>query len=202
MSDLIPVVRDALVAARDRLDELASSPGFVARVAGAGEAMAGALAAGGKVISCGNGGSMSQAMHFAEEFTGRFRDNRRPLSVLAISDPAYLTCASNDFGFEHSFERFVRAVGNAGDVLLAISTGGASVNVVAAARAANALGMTTIALVGRHGSPLGELARIELVTPSAHADDAQDQHAVVLHALVRMTEIRLGVATPGGVPTR
>ena len=94
----------------------------------AGELMVEALKKGGKILSCGNGGSMSDAMHFAEELTGRFRDNRQGMPAIAISDPTHITCVGNDFGFDYIFSRYVEAVGNSVDVLLAISTSGNSAN--------------------------------------------------------------------------
>src|SRR5690242_13852537 len=103
--------------------------------------MSGSLKSGGKVISCGNGGSMCEAMHFAEELSGRYRDDRRALAAISISDPSHLTCVANDYGFEFVFSRFVEAMGNKGDVLLAISTSGNSANVLRAIEAARSKGM-------------------------------------------------------------
>ena len=116
--------------------------------------LADTFAAGGRAYSCGNGGSMCDAMHFAEELTGRFRDNRPGYAAMAIADPSHLSCVGNDYGYEQVFARFVEAHGRAGDVLLAISTSGTSRNVVAAAQAARRLGVRVIALTGRAGTPL------------------------------------------------
>jgi len=155
----------------------------------AGDAMVASLKSGGKVIACGNGGSMTDAMHFAEEMTGRFRGDRKALAALAISDPAHLTCTANDFGFEHVFSRFVEAHGNEGDVLLAISTSGNSANVVNAAKAARRLGMKVVALSGRDGGALAAESDIEIRAPHAEFSDfPQEIHIKVIHVLVEHVE--------------
>src|ERR1700720_2308510 len=154
-----------------------------------------ALVAGNRAYSCGNGGSMCDAMHFAEELTGRFRRDRRPLGALAISDPGHLTCTANDFGYPEVFARFVQAHGRAGDVLLAISTSGTSANVLAAAEAARDRSMPVIALTGRPGSPLARLARVEVCTPAGRfADRVQELHIKVIHVLIELVEHRLNLA--------
>ena len=134
---------------------------LAAVVAGA-EAMAQSISAGGKVISCGNGGSMCDAMHFAEELTGRYRDDRKALPALSISDPSHLSCVGNDHGYEFVFSRFVEAMGRPGDVLLAISTSGNSPNVVRAAEAAKEAGMTVVGLTGKDGGTLAPLCDVEV----------------------------------------
>jgi D-sedoheptulose 7-phosphate isomerase len=131
-------------------------------------------------------------MHFAEELTGRFRDDRRGYAALAISDPGHLTCVGNDYGYERVFARFVEAHGRAGDVLLAITTSGTSRNVVAAAQAARGLGMKVIALTGRAGTPITEVADVALVTPGGrYADRVQELHIKVIHILIELVERRL-----------
>ena len=144
----------------------------LAAVAAGAEAMAQSISAGGKVISCGNGGSMCDAMHFAEELTGRYRDDRMALPALSISDPSHLSCVGNDHGYEFVFSRFVEAMGRPGDVLLAISTSGNSPNVVRAAEAAKEAGMTVVGLTGKDGasSPRSATSRSAFrgpVTPTA-----------------------------------
>ncbi len=142
-------VQRTLAEAADSLSRLQSDTAMLERIAQAGVMLAETFAAGGRAYSCGNGGSMCDAMHFAEELTGRFRDDRRGYAALAISDPGHLTCVGNDYGYERVFARFIEAHGRAGDVLLAITTSGTSRNVVAAAQAAKGLGMKVIALTGR-----------------------------------------------------
>jgi D-sedoheptulose 7-phosphate isomerase len=135
---------------------------------------------------------MCDAMHFAEELTGRFRDDRRGYAALAISDPGHLTCVGNDYGYERVFARFIEAHGRAGDVLLAITTSGTSRNVVAAAQAAKGLGMKVIALTGRAATPITELADIALVTPGGrYADRVQELHIKVIHILIELVERKL-----------
>jgi D-sedoheptulose 7-phosphate isomerase len=146
---------------------------------------------GGRVYACGNGGSMSDAMHFAEELTGRFRNNRAGLPAQAISDVGHLTCVANDFGYDQVFSRYVQAHGRNGDCLLAISTSGKSANVVNAAVAAKALGMTVIALTGREHSELGVLSDVGIATPAGEfADRAQELHIKVIHILIELIERR------------
>ena len=148
--------------------------------------------AGGKVLSCGNGGSLCDAMHFAEEMTGRFRNDRQPYAAIAISDPSHMACVGNDYGYEAVFSRYVEGVAKKGDVLLAISTSGTSRNILAAVRAAKAQGVKVIGLTGRHDSPLEELADVAVVTPAGrYADRVQELHIKVIHILIELTERQL-----------
>ncbi|MFT5009980.1 MAG: D-sedoheptulose 7-phosphate isomerase, partial [Pseudomonadales bacterium] len=143
----------------------------------------------GKVISCGNGGSMCDAMHFAEELTGRYRDNRPSLAALSISDPSHITCVGNDYGFDSVFSRFIEGMGNSGDVLLAISTSGNSKNVLEAAKAAKAKGMTVVALTGKDGGQLASVCDVEIRAPwSGYADRVQEIHIKVIHSLIDYIE--------------
>lgn len=142
-----------------------------------------------KVISCGNGGSMCDAMHFAEELTGRFRNDRKPFPAIAISDPSYISCTANDYGYDKVFSRFVEAMGNKGDVLLAISTSGNSENVINAVRAAKIKGMKVIGLTGKDGGKMAGLCDIEIRSPkSDYADRAQEIHIKVIHSLIHLVE--------------
>lgn len=158
------------------------------------EAMSQAIQHGGKIISCGNGGSMCDAMHFAEELSGRFRDNRRALAAISISDPSHLSCVSNDYGYDFVFSRFIEGLGQANDVLLGISTSGNSKNVILAVEAAKAKGMKTIVLTGKDGGKLAGLADIEIRTPHSNfADRAQEIHIKVIHSLILGIEQTLGI---------
>ena len=144
-----------------------------------------ALKNGKKLISCGNGGSMSDAMHFAEELSGRFRNERKALAALSISDPTHISCVANDFGYEYVFSRYVEALGCEGDVLLGISTSGNSKNVINAVEASKNKGMKTVVLTGKTGGLLSNLADIEIRAPhSEFADRAQEIHIKVIHALI------------------
>ncbi len=150
------------------------------------------IANGGKAISCGNGGSMSDAMHFAEELTGRFRNDRPSLAAISISDPSYLTCVGNDYGYDSIFSRFIEGVGKEGDVLLAISTSGNSANVVKAIGAARAKGMKVIGLTGKDGGKMAGLCDVEIRAPhSTYADHAQEIHIKVIHCLIMGVEAAL-----------
>jgi D-sedoheptulose 7-phosphate isomerase len=143
----------------------------------------------GKVISCGNGGSMSDAMHFAEEMTGRFRENRGPLAAIAISDPSHLSCISNDYGYDFVFSRFVESIGRSEDVLLAISTSGNSKNVINAINSAKEKGMFVIGLTGKDGGKMANLVDLEIRAPKSEwADRVQEIHIKIIHSLIHYIE--------------
>lgn len=147
--------------------------------------MSEALSNGNKIISCGNGGSMCDAMHFAEELSGKFRNDRKGLAALSISDPSHITCVANDYGFDEIFSRYVEAVGNKGDILLGISTSGNSGNVINAVEVARKQGIKTIVLTGKTGGALAEIADLEIRAPrSKYADRAQEIHIKVIHTLI------------------
>jgi D-sedoheptulose 7-phosphate isomerase len=156
----------------------------------AGDLMIDAINSGNKIISCGNGGSMCDAMHFAQEMTGRFKNSRKALPAIAISDPTHLTCVGNDYGFAHVFEKYVEALGKENDILLAISTSGNSENVIKAAQAAKIAGMKIIGLTGNEGGKLGPVCDIEIRAPrTKYADRAQEIHVKVIHCLIRLWEL-------------
>ena len=158
----------------------------------AGNLMVSAIQSGGKIISCGNGGSMCDAMHFAEELTGRYRDDRRAIPALSISDPSHISCVGNDYGYEFIFSRYVEALGQNGDVLLAISTSGNSKNVIRAIEAARSKGMKVVGLTGKDGGKMAELCDVEIRAPfSNFADRAQEIHIKVIHTLIDFIEHHL-----------
>lgn len=160
-----------------------------AKIISAGELIVAGLKNGGKVISCGNGGSMSDAMHFAEELTGRYRNDRKAIPAIAISDPSYMSCVSNDYGYDFVFSRFLEAFGNSNDVLVAISTSGNSVNVLNAIQVAKSKGMKIIGLTGKDGGKMAGLCDIEIRAPhSNYADRAQEIHIKVIHSLIDFIE--------------
>jgi D-sedoheptulose 7-phosphate isomerase len=161
----------------------------IAAIEKAGNLLVDAFKNGNKAISCGNGGSMCDAMHFAEELSGRFRDNRKPLPALSISDPSHISCVANDYGYEHIFSRYIDALGNKGDVLLAISTSGNSANVINAIISAQKKGMLVIGLTGKDGGKMASLCDVEIRAPrSAYADRAQEIHIKVIHSLIHYVE--------------
>lgn len=150
---------------------------------------------GNKIISCGNGGSMCDAMHFAEELSGRFRNDRKGLAAISISDPSHISCVANDYGYEYVFSRYLEALGNTGDVLLGISTSGNSENVIKAVELAKSKGIRTIVLTGKTGGKLATLSDLEIRAPhSEYADRAQEIHIKVIHALIDGIEKELNLA--------
>lgn len=176
------------------LEEFSNNQDNLHLIQNAAQVFTQAIDSGHKIISCGNGGSMSDAMHFAEELTGRYRDSRKSLSAIAISDPGFITCAANDFGYEHVFERFIEGMGKSGDVLLAISTSGNSENVLLAAKKAKELNIKVIALTGKDGGKLAALADVEIRAPNSdYADRVQEIHIKVIHIFIHLIEKSLGL---------
>ena len=155
----------------------------------AGKLMVSALQGGKKIISCGNGGSMSDAMHFAEELSGRYRDDRKALAAVSISDPTHISCVGNDYGYEYIFSRYLEAVGNEGDVLLGISTSGNSKNVLNAIEVARKKGIKVVGLTGKDGGKMDGLCDVEIRAPhSKYADRAQEIHIKCIHSLIDYIE--------------
>ena len=189
MKDIQGIIGHSLEEARNELESFLADPCTVPAIEAAARAMAECLGTGGKVLACGNGGSLCDATHFTEELTGRFRNDRCPLPAMAINDPAYLTCVGNDYSFEDVFSRWVEAFGKPGDLLLAISTSGTSANVLKAAEAARKLGMKVVALTSKKGKPLSELADVSVMAPDApHSDRIQEIHIKVIHILIETIE--------------
>ena len=174
-----------------RLTEWLAGPEQTAIVRRLGDHLADRLAGGARVLTCGNGGSMCDAMHMAEELSGRFRGDRRPFAAQAISDPAHLTCVANDYGFEHVFSRGVQAWGRDGDVLVVFSTSGTSANVVRAAATARGCGMSVAGILGRDGGQLAGLCDWSVVVPGTTSDRIQEVHIKVVHLLIEAIERRL-----------
>lgn len=182
----------SLTEAQFALAALLANRAALAAIETAGQALCSTLRSGGRVFSCGNGGSMCDAMHFAEELSGRYREDRRALPALAISDPGYLSCVANDFGYDQVFARYLEAHARSGDCLLAISTSGKSENVLGAARLARQLGVRVIGLTGRQDAPLSQTVDIEICTPvGAFADRIQELHIKVIHILIELVEREL-----------
>ena len=171
------------------LSDFVSNQANFEKLEQAGRLMVDALKNKNKIISCGNGGSMSDAMHFAEELTGRFRDNRPSIAAISISDPSHISCVANDYGYDFIFSRYLEGVGNPGDVLLAISTSGNSRNVVKAAETAKEKGMKVVGLSGKKGGELAPLCDIEIrVSHMGYADRIQEIHIKIIHSLIRFIE--------------
>jgi len=184
--------KEDFLEAKEVLDKFLSDEKNFEKLEKAGMLMVKAVNSGNKLISCGNGGSMSDAMHFAEELTGQFRDRRKAIAALSISDPSHLTCTANDYGFEAIFSRFVEAHGNAGDVLLAISTSGNSENIIKAVHAAKKKGMKIISLTGKDGGKLADLSDVEIRAPhSGYSDRIQEIHIKIIHSLIHYIECNI-----------
>ncbi len=188
--DLTPSLREA----RRVLDETLARADLIAAINTGAAALAGVLERGGKILACGNGGSSCDAAHFAEELTGRFRADRRPLAAIACTDVGHLTCTANDYGFAEVFSRWTRALGRKGDALVVLSTSGSSENILRALRAGREIGMTTIGLLGKDGGACLELCGSAIVVPGATSDRIQELHMLILHAWVEGIERALGLA--------
>lgn len=196
MKDQIQQVKAALEEARSGLNNLIANEEALDRVAQAANLMIASLKKGGKVMSCGNGGSLCDAMHFAEELSGRFRKDRPAIAAMSLADPSHMSCVANDFGYEYVFSRFLEAVGREGDVLLAITTSGTSKNVVKAAEAAKTRGVRVVALTGKSDTPICELADVSIVTPAGRfADRVQELHIKLIHIMIELIEAGLAEST-------
>jgi len=181
-----------LVEAQDVLNKFVSDDNNIKLIEKAAKLLAESFKNGGKVLSCGNGGSHCDAMHFAEELTGRYRENRPGYPAIAISDVSHLSCVSNDFGYEYVFSRFVEAVGKEGDVLFGLSTSGNSKNILNAIEAAKAKGMKVIAMTGKDGGKMAGLADVEIRVPHfGYADRIQEIHIKVIHILMMLVEFEM-----------
>jgi D-sedoheptulose 7-phosphate isomerase len=187
------VIKQHFLEAQEILTQFLNDEQQMDNINDAANLMITSLKNGGKIISCGNGGSHCDAMHFAEELTGRYRNNRPGIAAIAISDPSHISCVGNDYGYDFIFSRYVEALGKPGDVLLGISTSGNSKNIVNAMESAKLIGMTTIGLTGKDGGVIKDMCDIEIRAPySNFADRAQEIHIKVIHSLIDSIEIGMG----------
>ena len=185
----INTIRDELNQAIDVLTNFVANDDNLKKIQQAAILIADSFKQGGKVLSCGNGGSHCDAMHFAEELTGRFRDNRPSYPAIAISDVSHISCVGNDYGFDYIFSRYIEGVGQKGDVLLGISTSGNSANVLKAIEAAKQKGMKIITLTGKDGGKMNGLADVDIRVPHfGYADRVQEIHIKVIHILILLIE--------------
>ncbi len=183
------IIRAELTEAAEVLQAFLSDEKNIADIELAAKMIADSFKNGGKVLSCGNGGSHCDAMHFAEELTGRYRENRPGYPGIAISDPSHLSCVSNDFGYDYVFSRYLEAVGMKGDVLFGLSTSGNSKNILNAIEAAKARGIKTIALTGKDGGKMAGLADVEIRVPHfGYADRIQEVHIKIIHIIIQLIE--------------
>lgn len=185
-------IRNSLEEARRALDAFIDNEATLRNIERAANLLVASFENKGKAFSCGNGGSMCDAMHFAEELTGRYRKNRPGIAAISISDASHISCVANDFGYDHIFSRYIESHGREGDVLLAFSTSGRSPNVIKAAEAAKVLGVKVIALTGKPGSQLEALADVCVCAPGGDfADRVQELHIKVVHILIELIERKL-----------
>lgn len=176
------------------LDTLRNDAPVLNAAGRAAERLVSTLQTGGKLLICGNGGSLCDAAHFAEELTGRFRADRRPLAALACADAGHITCTANDYGFDHVFARWVGALARPGDCVILLSTSGNSQNILLAAHAARDARATSIAMLGKAGGQLAGVCDLELIVPGETSDRIQELHMLLLHWFVEAIEKGLGLA--------
>lgn len=182
-------IKNHFTEAHEVLSKFLADENNFRNIEAAGKLMVTALQNGKKIISCGNGGSMCDAMHFAEELTGRYRDDRKALAAISISDPSHIACVGNDYGYEFIFSRYLEALGNEGDVLLGISTSGNSKNILNAIEVAKKKGIKVVGLTGKDGGKMNGLCDIEIRAPfSKYADRAQEIHIKCIHSLIDFIE--------------
>lgn len=185
------VWQKALKDARETLNKFSDDPEQIKKCVQMSELMLKTIQTGGNLFSCGNGGSHCDAMHFAEELTGRYRKDRKPLGALALGNPSHVTCVSNDYGFEHIFSRELAGLGRAGDLLIGLSTSGNSQNVINAFMQAREMKIQTVALLGKTGGKLKELADLAIVIPAETSDRIQEMHIKILHTVIETVERKL-----------
>lgn len=183
-TDIVRSVREAIEASTSLLQE--ESLLFIEKAAGA---IVGCYQKKGKILLAGNGGSLCDASHFAEEMTGFFRKKRRALPAIVLSEPGHLTCVGNDLGFAHVFSRGVEALGEEGDLFIALTTSGNSVNLIEAVQMAKKKGMQTIAFLGRTGGALKGVCDLEwIVSHFPFSDRVQEAHMTAIHIIIEMVE--------------
>ena len=186
---MVEVIKSHFLEAQEVLIQFNSNPKNFELILEAGKILIEAINNGGKILSCGNGGSMCDAMHFAEELSGRYREDRKALPAIAIADASHITCTGNDYGFDFIFSRYVEAIGNKNDVLFAISTSGNSKNLLNAISAAKEKGMKVIGLTGKDGGKMAEICDVEIRAPfSKYSDRVQEIHIKIIHSLIDYVE--------------
>lgn len=186
------IIQQSLRESQDVLAQFLADASKLDAIEKAADCLVDALQQGKKILSCGNGGSHCDAMHFAEELSGRYRENRPALAAMAISDPSHITCVSNDFGYKYIYSRFIEGLGNQGDVLVGISTSGQSANIIEAVKAAKQKGMKVVLLTGKDGGALAGMGAIEIrVDHFGFADRIQEIHIKVIHILIQLIEAKI-----------
>jgi D-sedoheptulose 7-phosphate isomerase len=186
------IIAASLATAHRLLGQYLQDDANLGQVAAIGELLASCFNDGHKVMVAGNGGSMADALHFAEEWTGRYRKERRPYPVMALGESTHLTCVGNDYGFDRVFERMVIAFGQPGDLLFLLSTSGNSPNLVLAAESARERGIPVVGFLGRGGGRLLPLCDARVLVPGDTSDRIQELHMLLLHILIEAVEESLG----------
>ena len=181
-------VQAAFLQAQKALEDFIGIPDNIDLISRSVNILVETIKGNGTIYSCGNGGSMCDAAHFAEELTGYFRKKRPPVRALAINDPSYMSCVSNDLGYEYIFSRFLEGFGKNGDTLVALSTSGNSPNVIHAAEVAKKNGIKIIGLLGKDGGKLKKLVDIPIIVPALTSDRIQEVHIKIIHILVEGIE--------------
>lgn len=189
--DISSIWLNSLKEAEQTVRKFWETPEIMERCEAFSQALIATYEAGGSAFSCGNGGSHCDAMHFAEELTGRYRKDRRPLGALALGDPSHVTCVSNDYGFEYIFSRQLEGLARKGDLLLGLSTSGNSKNVILAFEKAKEIGLKTVALLGRDGGELKAMADVPIIVPAETSDRIQEVHIKVIHTVIEVVERHL-----------
>lgn len=191
-NNLIYLIQNELNEAKQVLNDFLSDIENIKQIEKVADILVNAIQNGHKIIACGNGGSHCDAMHFAEELSGKYRNNRPALPALAISDPSHITCVGNDFGYNEIFARYLEALGQKGDVLFGLSTSGNSANILRAAEVAKQKRMITVALTGKDGGKLAPLADVEIrVKGGKYADRIQEIHIKIIHILILLIETKM-----------
>ncbi|WP_303962559.1 D-sedoheptulose 7-phosphate isomerase [Succinatimonas hippei] len=182
-------VMDDLKEASKVLNDFISKEDTEEKIEKAISLMSDSIKNGGKIISAGNGGSMCDAQHFAEELSGRYRDDRPAYPAIAICDPSHLTCVGNDYGFDYVFSRFLEGLGFKGDVFLGISTSGNSRNIIECCRVCKEKGLKSVVLLGKDGGKLKDVCDLPIIVPHfGYADRIQEVHTMIIHIMIRGIE--------------
>lgn len=188
----LSLIKDELLEAQTVLSAFLSEQQNLQNIEDAASLLADSFKHDGKVLACGNGGSHCDAMHFAEELTGRYREHRPSYPAIAISDASHISCVGNDYGFEYIFARYLEGVGRSGDVLFCLSTSGNSANILKAIDVAKSKGIKVIALTGKDGGKMAGLADIEIRVPHfGFADRIQEVHIKIIHILIYLIEKKM-----------
>jgi len=186
--DLKNIWTSNLQEAGELLDKCLNNEDFLKTVQDFSKSLVECFQSEGNLLVCGNGGSHCDALHFSEELTGRYRKDRSPLGAVALGEASHVTCVSNDYGFEHIFSRQVEGLGRSGDVFVGITTSGNSENVLNAVKAAKKKGLKTIALTGKSGGKIKDMADLSIIVPSNVTDRIQEVHIKIIHTVIQSVE--------------